>query len=79
MNALWTYFWPAFGAGLVVGVIAGADRFPARARRRNGAGGRASSRRSPLAALWHGPLGAADRLPTQVERGVREGARSTMK
>ena len=32
MNALWTYFWPVFGAGLVVGVHRRTDRVPSPAR-----------------------------------------------
>lgn len=69
MNALWSYFWPAFGAGLLIGGIAGTIAC------------RRSSRRNlvlvlgviaalGLAALWHGPLGGADRFAARVERGI---------
>ena len=69
MNALWTYYWPVFAAGLVIGAIAGTIAF-----RRN---------RKPTliigavvaiaaAALWHGPLGGADQFAARVERGARQ-------
>ena len=63
MNPLWAYFWPLFAAGLVIG----ADR---RRRSASAAGKREAWRiavrrrrwRIGAAALWHGPLGAADRF-----------------
>lgn len=69
MNALWSYFWPAFGAGLLIGGISGTIAY------------RRKSRRTAvlavgvilslgLAALWHGPLGGADRFAAKVERGI---------
>ena len=71
MNAFWSYFWPPFGAGLAVGIIAGDFAF----RRRN-------RRYLPivigvlaaitLAGLWHGPAGAADRFTAEVERRIRQ-------
>jgi uncharacterized membrane protein YfcA len=71
MNAFWTYFWPPFGAGLAVGIVAGDFAFRRRSRRY-----------LPiviglvlaiaLAALWHGPGGAADRFSTEVERQIRQ-------
>ncbi|HEX8938206.1 MAG TPA: hypothetical protein VF776_08065 [Sphingomicrobium sp.] len=89
MNALWTYFWPAFAAGLTFGVIAATGAFRARIvrvrerphepdlvrpqrRRRNAflIGGVLAS--MSTAALWHGPLGAAERFSSEVERSVRQ-------
>ena len=70
MNAFWSYFWPAFGAGLAVGVIAGAVAFRRR-RSRNAALAIGVIASIALAALWHGPLGAAERYSREVERGVR--------
>lgn len=73
MNAFWSYFWPAFGAGMVIGIIGGAIAFR-RVRKRKSPvaayiiGGCISM---ALAALWHGPMGAADRFSSQVERNVR--------
>ena len=71
MNAFWAYFWPPFGAGLAVGIIAADFAFRRRA-----------APYLPLAvgvlatlalvALWHGPAGAADRFSTEVERGIRQ-------
>jgi hypothetical protein len=87
MNLLWSYFWPVFAAGLACGLIAGLVGFRLRIirsvgseptlvrpprRRRSFAilGGIALS--VATAALWHGPLGAADRLTGHVERTARE-------
>jgi hypothetical protein len=89
MNALWSYFWPVFGAALVVGAIAGVGAFrvrivrfrerphepdlvqkPRRRRITFLIGGLATS--IVAAALWHGPMGAADRFSTHVERSVRQ-------
>lgn len=72
MNTLWTYFWPAIGAGLVVGVIAGLIAFRRSRRRRNAAIAAGLIASVALAILWHGPLGAAHRFSAQVERSVRE-------
>lgn len=71
MNALWTYFWPALDAGLVVGLFAGLIAFRRR-RRRNAALAIGLLASIALAVVWHGPLGAADRFAAQVERTVRQ-------
>jgi len=70
MNALWSYFWPALGLGMVCGIIAGSFAFRWRPRRIAVliAGAAAAI---GLAVLWHGPLGGSDRFSGQVERGVR--------
>lgn len=90
MNALWSYFWPAFAAGLIVGAIAGsiAFRLPRirskdrlayekilvqdwrRKRKLSLIGGFAMS--VAAATLWHGPLGAANRFASQVDRSARQ-------
>ncbi len=69
MNTLWAYFWPVLSTGLLAGGLGGLFGF----RRQ---------RRLPLiiaglvalaaAALWHGPLGAANRLTTTIERQARQ-------
>ena len=70
MNALWSYFWPAFAAGLLIGAVAGLVAFRRRTRRNLMlAGGFAAT--LALAALWHGPLGGADRFTVLVERTAR--------
>ena len=69
MNAFWAYFWPAFGVGLAVGVIAGAFAFRRRIRPLILAAGAVGS--ILLAALWHGPLGGAGEFETKVNRGIR--------
>lgn len=71
MNAFWSYFWPPFGAGLVVGIIAGAIAFRRR-RWRNWALAAGVLAAIGSAALWHGPMGAADRFAASVERNVRK-------
>ena len=73
MNAFWSYFWPAFGAGLLLGVIAGAIGFRPRAKR-NLALGTGVVVSIAAAILWHGPLGAADRFATEVDRNARRTA-----
>jgi hypothetical protein len=70
MNALWAYFWPPFGAALLAGGIAGTISFRRRARR-NLALAAGLIVAIALAMLWHGPLGAADRLTARVERSAR--------
>jgi hypothetical protein len=90
MNAFWTYFWPAFGAGLLCGVIAGIVAFreprvrakPTQAdtdaalagwkRRRVRAILAGAVAAIALTGVWHGPLGAADRFSTEVERSARQ-------
>jgi hypothetical protein len=69
MNVLWSYFWPIFAAGLVIGAIAGSLAFR---RKRNLTLAIGAALAIAAAALWHGPLGAADRLSTRVERGARQ-------
>lgn len=66
MSGLWSYFWPALAAGLVIGFVAGLIAF----RR---------SRPVPIislglaasisaAAIWHGPAGAGASFAARVER-----------
>jgi hypothetical protein len=71
MNALWSYFWPALGAGAAIGILAGAFAFRRRARR-NLLLGAGVVLAVAFAALWHGPLGAADRFAARVERNARQ-------
>ena len=71
MNAFWAYFWPPFAAGLVVAVIAGAVAFR-RPRKRIAAVAIGIVLSIALAALWHGPLGAADRFTGEVEHTIRQ-------
>jgi hypothetical protein len=70
MNVLWSYFWPAFGLGMASGVVAGAIGFRRRPMRLIALGGGFVASLL-LAALWHGPLGGADRFSTRVNRGIR--------
>jgi peptidoglycan/LPS O-acetylase OafA/YrhL len=70
VNAFWAYFWPPFGAGLAVGIIAGAFVFRRR-RTRNIALALGIVATLALAALWHGPLGGADKFTAEVESTIR--------
>jgi hypothetical protein len=70
VSILWSYFWPCFAAGLLVGGPVGTIAFRRRSRR-NIALAIGVCVSLALAALWHGPLGAADRLATQIEHDAR--------
>ncbi|NUQ17833.1 MAG: hypothetical protein HOP95_05165, partial [Sphingomonas sp.] len=62
---------PPFGAGLAVGIVAGDFAFRRRGSRYLSlAIGVVAA--IALAALWHGPAGAADRFTDEVERGIRQ-------
>jgi hypothetical protein len=65
----WSYFWPAFAAALVVGLISGIFAFRRPDRNRVLAIGLGVA--IGLALLWHGPLGAADRFAAKVESDAR--------
>ena len=71
MNPLWTYFWPVLWAGLLIGVIGGLFAFDHRPRRLAPIAIALASTLA-LAALWHGPLGAAERFAGTIERQARE-------
>ncbi len=68
MNALWSYFWPVFAAGVVLGAIAAAI---ALRRQRQLALVAGAAVAIAAAAIWHGPLGAADHFSNRVERIAR--------
>lgn len=70
MNVAWSYFWPVFAAGILVGAICGLIAFRRRSKRNlKLAVGAVIS--LAVAGFWHGPLGAADRLTAQIERTAR--------
>jgi hypothetical protein len=64
MNPFWAYFWPLFAFGLAAGAILGLLGFRRRRRLLIAAG---AALTLGGAALWHWPLGAADRLVAKVE------------
>ena len=68
MNAFWAYFSPPFAAGLVLALIGGLIAF-----RRNEKLPMivAAALACACALIWHGPLGAADRLTKQIESTSR--------
>ena len=71
MNALWSYFWPIFAAGVAIGAIARTVAFR-RPSKRNAVLGCGVLAAIAAAALWHGPLGAADEFASRIERGARQ-------
>jgi len=93
MNAWWGYFLPAFCAGLVFGVIAGAAAFRAKIvrpkdrpaepdlidqprHRRRAFLGAGAALSIAAAAVWHGPLGAADRFAVKIDWKTSDGKSS---
>lgn len=64
MTVLWTYFWPVAALGLVAGALLGTL---ALRKRRNWLIGAGIVVALTGAALWHGPLGAAERLAAKVD------------
>ena len=68
MSVFWAYFWPVVAAGLLLGVVLGLTAFRRRRMSLIAIGAVAAL---AAAALWHGPLGAADRLAGQVDRTAR--------
>jgi hypothetical protein len=89
MNAWWGYFLPAFCAGMVFGVIAGAAAFRVKIVRPKDRPHEPDLIDQPrqrrvtflvvgaalsivAAALWHGPLGAADRFAARIEQSARK-------
>ena len=71
MSILWTFFWPCVAIGLLVGGLAGTIGFR-RAARRNMALAIGSALTLVLTLVWSGPLGAADRFTTRIERDARD-------
>jgi len=69
MSIWWDYFWPVVAAGLVIGVAAGLIAF--RRSKPLPIAVVAAALSIGAAALWHGPLGAADTLAASIERDAR--------
>jgi len=69
VNAFWTYFWPVFALGVVVGGLGGWIAFR---RRLKSLFAIALGIALAGALIWHGPLGAAGRLSATIERDVRD-------
>ena len=69
MSVTWSYFWPAVAAGLAVGAIGGTIAF--RRRKQLMTLLAAAVVAVGAAALWHGPIGAANRFTIAVDRSAR--------
>ncbi|HEX6660831.1 MAG TPA: hypothetical protein VF067_03050 [Sphingomicrobium sp.] len=69
MNPLWTYLWPIICAGLLAGGLGGLFGFR---RRHNRPLIIAGVLALGAAAAWHGPLGAANRYSSTIERQARQ-------
>lgn len=68
MSPAWTYFWPVIALGLLLGAVSGSIWLRRKARRALAAGVAIAI---AGVALWHWPLGAADRLAGVVESSAR--------
>jgi hypothetical protein len=66
VSTLWSYFWPILATTLVVGIFAGLIAFRRPKKRKLALGGGLAIALG-LAALWHGPLGGAQRLTDRIE------------
>lgn len=73
MSPLWTYFWPVFALGIALGLIGGIVGFW---RKRRWIWAVALLLTIGGTALWHGPIGAADRFTRTVESTARESLES---
>lgn len=84
MTYVWHFYWPVFAAALAIGAIAGSIgyRRPPVAEGKEHPETEVKSRRNRalgtgllavllVAAVWHGPIGAADRYAALVERQAR--------
>ena len=67
LNAFWNYFWPVFAIGAAIGLLGGLAGFR---RNRRLILVAAAVAALAAAALWHGPLGAADRLAADINADV---------
>ncbi|HEX6741062.1 MAG TPA: hypothetical protein VF079_04615 [Sphingomicrobium sp.] len=70
MSVLVAYFWPVFEAAFLIGVAALSVGINRSSRKLVIAAGLAAA--VGVAAVWHGPGGAADRFAGQVERTARQ-------
>ena len=73
MNLLWDYYWPAVVAAVIIGIITGRiafRRFSGKRRILALVGGALAA--IALTVLWHGPLGAGNRLASSLETSVRQ-------
>jgi hypothetical protein len=70
MSVLWSYFWPIFAAGLLIGGLIGTVALR-RPQQRNKALAIGFGLSLAVTALWHGPFGAADRFSRSVEQNAR--------
>ncbi len=68
MSPLWAYFWPVFVLGMLLGGVPGTIWLR---RKRLLPLAIAGAITLAGAALWHGPLGAADRFASTVERSAQ--------
>lgn len=69
MSPLWTYFWPVFAFALALGLVGGLIGFR---KKRRWIWGVAAVIALGGTALWHGPIGAADRFTRAVEATTQD-------
>lgn len=71
MNAAWDYFWPMFAGGAIIGLLALTIAYRRKLRPAKGIAAGVLAMFA-AAALWHWPLGAADRFASTVEHTSRQ-------
>jgi hypothetical protein len=68
MSPLWVYLWPPLAFAIALGLLSGLLAF----RRHRAIIGVAAAMALAGAGLWHGPIGAANRFASVVERSARD-------
>lgn len=71
MIALWEFYWPVFTAGLVIGLATGWLAFYRKPRTGLARLVAGTALTIAGAALWHGPLGAGERLASSITAAAR--------
>lgn len=71
MIALWDFYWPVFTAGVVLGVATGWLAFYGKSQTNIARLVTGAALSVAAAALWHGPLGAGDRLASSITVAAR--------
>lgn len=71
MIALWEFYWPVFTAGLVIGLVTGWLAFYRKRRTSIARLVTGTALTIAGAGLWHGPLGAGERIASSIATAAR--------